>query len=175
MPENIFADEWRDCLEAHYMHVIRNNDRVTLPSLTLVMHQAGFNDSELAELRVRATMHVDQVGEDFVPDLDVLKSAPEAVVVAIAAPPTNTPAEVVSAVDVPDTLPTEPLTDMPVEAEGVVIADIPEIPEAVIEAVSDDSLMEDDIDERELDEEPLEEIPEEPEDDPDAPQQLSLF
>ncbi len=86
MSQNIFADEWRDCLRAHYMSVIRNRDHVTEPSLTIVMHQAGFDDSELAELRVRATMHVDDVSEDFVPDLDVLAveeaaEAPYAVVV----------------------------------------------------------------------------------------------
>ncbi len=75
MQENIFADEWRECLQAHYIHVIRNRDKVTEPSLTVVMNQAGFSDSELAQLRVRATMHVDDVGADFVPDLAVLENA----------------------------------------------------------------------------------------------------
>lgn len=74
MSDNIFERDWRDCLEAHYMHVIRTNDRVTLPSLTYVMHQAGFDDAELAELRVRATMHVDDVGVDYVPDMNALSS-----------------------------------------------------------------------------------------------------
>ncbi len=74
MTENVFAEDWLDCLRSHYMHVIRTNDRVTLPSLTIVMGQAGFNESELAELRVRATMHVDDIGADFVPDMDVLES-----------------------------------------------------------------------------------------------------
>ncbi len=72
MSENIFASEWIDCLEAHYAHVIRTKDHVTEPSLTIVMHSAGFSDKQLAELRVRATMHVDDVGSDFVPDLHIL-------------------------------------------------------------------------------------------------------
>ncbi|MBI1282266.1 MAG: hypothetical protein GC179_29335 [Anaerolineaceae bacterium] len=72
MSENVFADDWVDCLESHYMHVIRNKDKVTEPSLSVVMHSAGFSDKQLAELRVRATMHVDDTGTDFVPDLDVL-------------------------------------------------------------------------------------------------------
>ncbi|MBI5668801.1 MAG: hypothetical protein HZC41_12410 [Chloroflexi bacterium] len=72
MSENIFAEEWRACLQAHYMHVVRANDRVTEPTLRIVMHDAGFTEAELAELRVRATMHVDDVGADFVPDLDIL-------------------------------------------------------------------------------------------------------
>ncbi len=74
MTENIFANEWVECLEAHYMHVIRINDKVTEPSLSIVMHSAGFSDAQLAELRVRATMHVDQVSPDFVPDLNVLEA-----------------------------------------------------------------------------------------------------
>ncbi|MCB9452268.1 MAG: hypothetical protein H6672_12575 [Anaerolineaceae bacterium] len=77
--ENIFADEWRDCLRAHYQHVIRTGDQVTEPSLRVVMHQAGFDDSELAELRVRATMHVDDTDADFVPDMDVLEAPSEAI------------------------------------------------------------------------------------------------
>lgn len=75
MNENIFADEWRDCLRAHYMYVVRNSDHVTEPTLRVVMHDAGFSESELAELRVRATMHVDDVGADFVPKLDVLQDS----------------------------------------------------------------------------------------------------
>src|SRR4029078_7222319 len=72
MAEDIFADDWVECLEAHYMHVIRINDKVTEPSLSIVMHSAGVSDAQLAELRVRATMHVDAVDKDFVPDLEVL-------------------------------------------------------------------------------------------------------
>ena len=150
MAENIFADEWHQCLEAHYMHVVRNNDRVTQPSLTLVMHQAGFSDSELAELRVRATMHIDEVSEDFVPDLQALNPVSESV--PVAAP-----------------------TDVPSTSEEVVVIAVPENSEAAVEAAPDDMPAEDELDERELDEEPLDEIPEQPEDDPDAPQQLSLF
>ena len=48
MAENIFADEWMECLEAHYMHVIRINDKVTEPSLSIVMRSAGFSDAQLA-------------------------------------------------------------------------------------------------------------------------------
>jgi hypothetical protein len=76
MTINPFDDEWRDCLRAHYAHVIRTGDKVTEPSLTVVLHQVGFSDSELAELRVLATMHVDDVPADFVPDLNVLATPP---------------------------------------------------------------------------------------------------
>lgn len=76
MTQNIFADEWRDCLRAHYMHVIRAGDQTTEPTLRVVMHDAGFTDDELALLRVQATMHVDDVGADFVPDLHALDAQP---------------------------------------------------------------------------------------------------
>jgi hypothetical protein len=143
MPENIFEEEWRDCLDAHYMHVIRTKDKVTEPSLTVVMHQAGYNDSELAELRVRATMHVDDSGEDFVPDLDALET--EARVIAVAKPDENLPVAAIE--EAP------PVMEVPTEAL------IEEIEEAADEM-------------EQLDEAPpAEAIPEEP----DAPQQLSLF
>lgn len=89
MPINPFDTEWRDCLRAHYMHVIRTGDKVTEPSLTVVLHQVGFTDSDLAEWRVRATMHVDDVPADFVPDMNVL-----------AAPPADEP-RIFPAVEVP--------------------------------------------------------------------------
>lgn len=83
MSENIFVDDWYACMRAHYMHVIRTNDRVTLPSLTVVMKRVGFSESDLAELRVQATMHVDDVGTDFTPDLNILHREDEARVFAV--------------------------------------------------------------------------------------------
>ena len=170
MSENIFADEWVDCLEAHYMHVIRTKDKVTEPSLTIVMHSAGFSDNQLAELRVRATMHVDDVGADFVPDLDVLDihdhdhqhehsvlEAPEAHVY-------NIPIEVAPA-------PTEATPPAAVETVSAAPEIVAEVEVVVDNQVEDDSLT--DEDEQQLDEASVQEEPEE--EDPDAPQQLSLF
>ena len=144
MPENIFEAEWRECLEAHYMHVIRNRDKVTEPSLTVVMHQAGFNDSELAELRVRATMHMDDVDADFVPDLEVLVQTEEPRIIAISAP--GVPPAAVETV---------------IEPEAEISA------EALIEEIEDEA----------AEAEAMAEVPslDIPEDDADAPQQLSLF
>jgi hypothetical protein len=144
MSENIFADEWHECLQAHYMHVVRTNDRVTLPSLTVVMHQAGFSESELAELRVRATMHVDKVDANFVPDLDILESAGQE--------------EEAQREDARSE------QDAPVFA----VPDMPE--ESAVEFVPPE-----DEDEADL-EDGIDPVPDDiPEDDPDAPEQLSLF
>lgn len=105
------------------------------------MNQAGFSDAELAEFRVLATMHVDQVDGDFVPDLDALQDEQhdhdehvEEAPFSIAVP------EMPEAV-----LPEEPLPDaeQPPEEEAPVAPD----------AASAESEA----------------------DDPDIPQQLSLF
>jgi hypothetical protein len=87
MSENIFGDDWRECLQAHYVHVIRNRDHVTRPTLRVVMQQAGFDESQMAEMEVRATMHIDDAGVDFVPDAEVVRS--------FAAVPAAEPAEAV--------------------------------------------------------------------------------
>lgn len=178
MPENVFADEWRECLEAHYMHVIRTKDRVTEPSLTVVMGQAGFNKSELAELRVRATMHIDQSGEDFVPDLEVLDAvahveAEGRIFAAVVPDPVPVSEEVLPIVEAEQLI--EEVEESIVEAElldAEVSADMlpvieDELPvDQLIEEI-EEAALEDEL----LDEEP----PELPPEDPDAPQQLTLF
>lgn len=70
---SVFSDEWRRCLREQYKYVIRNDDRVTLPSLTHVLNQVGFTEDELTQLRVEATMRVEDNPEDFVPDLSLLQ------------------------------------------------------------------------------------------------------
>ncbi|MCA0457235.1 MAG: hypothetical protein LCI00_24900 [Chloroflexi bacterium] len=163
MSENIFAQEWVDCLEAHYTHVIRTKDHVTEPSLTIVMHSAGFTDKQLAELRVRATMHMDDVGPDFVPDLHILDEhshnhAPEAPEPAVFNIPIDLP-------PMPETASNEAVA---VEAEAENLMSEDELVEAEVDAQPE--MVEAELDEDEV---PAESEPEEP--DPDEPQQLSLF
>lgn len=73
---SIFFDEWIRCLREQYMHVIREKDTLTQQSLTDVLYEVGFTDDELAELRLQATMHVDDVDADFEPDLNILQQQP---------------------------------------------------------------------------------------------------
>ena len=72
--KSIFSEDWRECLRSHYTHVVREQDVKTERTLRGVMHNVGFGDDELNELRVLATMHVDDVGADFVPDLQILEA-----------------------------------------------------------------------------------------------------
>lgn len=174
--DNIFADEWNECLRAHYMHVIRTNDKVTLPSLTIVMQQAGFSTSQLAELRVRATMHVDEAPANFVPDLDELNhtdgrehAEPQVFPVpdlpaqseSVAAEPSPDLQVLESMIEVEAKLPVEePLFE--VHALDAVVEVESELPNEDLE----EELLAGEIDEEEL---------EDQEEDPDAPQQLTLF
>lgn len=70
--QSVFHEEWLRSLREQYKRVVRNDDRATLSSLTAVMHNVGFRDDELTQLRIEATMHVDNVREDFSPDMDIL-------------------------------------------------------------------------------------------------------
>lgn len=73
---SVFFEEWLRSLREQYKHVLRQADRVTLSSLTDVMLEVGFDEDELARLRVEATMHVDDVGADYVADMHILEPAP---------------------------------------------------------------------------------------------------
>ena len=74
-PRSVFHEEWLRSLREQYKHIVRNDDRVTLPSLTAVMQRLGFRDDELAQLRIEATMHMDDVGEDFSADMNILNES----------------------------------------------------------------------------------------------------
>lgn len=70
-----FADDWRDCLSAHYQFVVRNEDHVAARTLPGILHELGFSDSELAELAIRATMHIDDMPADYVPNVEAVAQA----------------------------------------------------------------------------------------------------
>ncbi|NDJ79097.1 MAG: hypothetical protein GYB65_22835 [Chloroflexi bacterium] len=48
---SIFFEEWRACLRAHYMHVVRSGDTIAEPTLRQVLVQAGLRESELDAIR----------------------------------------------------------------------------------------------------------------------------
>lgn len=154
---SVFTEEWRDCLRAHYTQVVRNQDALTERSLHGVMLEAGFRESELNELYVRATAHVDDVGADFVPDMDILEAEPETFSVAVGA---AEPVEVEDAVSETEAMEAAP-------AEAVVDA---EIPVAVVKDLVDEvepTVVEDAPEDLPADDE-------QPDDDPGVTQ-LSLF
>lgn len=70
--ESVFSDEWRRCLREHYKYVVRQQDNNTKETLTPILEKFGFREEELRRLAVEATMHVDDVADDFVPDMELL-------------------------------------------------------------------------------------------------------
>lgn len=68
---SVFSNAWRECLREQYKTVIREDDRVTKRSLDTVMHQVGFTEDELKQLIVEATMHMDDVPDDFTPEINM--------------------------------------------------------------------------------------------------------
>jgi hypothetical protein len=51
--ENIFEEDWRNCLRAHYFHVLRERDERNERSLITVLKQTGFTDEEITALRTQ--------------------------------------------------------------------------------------------------------------------------
>ncbi len=78
---SVFFDEWLRSLREHYKHVIATDDRVTEPSLRQVMHSVGFGEEELSALYREATQHIDNLPDGFMPDMEragqALASAPD--------------------------------------------------------------------------------------------------
>ena len=70
---SVFFEEWLRSLREQYKHVVRNNDLVTLPTLTAVMQNVGFSEDELKQLRLEATIRVEDVPQDFKPDMKILE------------------------------------------------------------------------------------------------------
>lgn len=145
--ESPFKKQWRECLEAHYMHVIRMQDKRTEPTLRKVMQNIGFSDAELQELYIRVTAHVDDMPADFTPD-----------------------ASLFAGVDVPPAV--EEVAAPPIEDAATPSAEPVDEPEIIETA---DAAAEIELAEPEMDDDTPDEDVEPVHDDPEAPQQLSLF
>lgn len=175
--QSVFHEEWLRSLREQYKHVVRNDDRVTIPSLTAVMSKVGFRESELAQLRIEATMHVDEVGKDFSPDLQLL-SEPKA--------GQPHPAECLCpdcvAVDESkfdaegQPLALDPEALLEKQSQVFPGADLAEIgaPEETEPVTFADSVAADALQSQKTESEPADDE-DEGESDPDAPEQMSLF
>jgi len=152
--ESIFADDWRECLQAQYQHVVRNNDQITLKSLVPVLIDVGFREDELRVLAFEATLRAEDVADDFVPDMEIMSGAQPA--------PETVLLEEQSSDDLGMTL------EETLAVVGAALAD--ESGQPLGEALAEDADAPDD--------EAVEETDEPPEPEPKLPpgvQQLSLF
>jgi hypothetical protein len=48
---SLFFDEWKACLRAHYVYVLRAGDHVTEPTLRQVLLQTGLSEEDLQALQ----------------------------------------------------------------------------------------------------------------------------
>ena len=67
---NIFEEEWRDCLRAHYFHVIKERDTNNEVSLISVLIQTGFTEDDIAAMRAEVLAEL-----DWTPDEPPIESA----------------------------------------------------------------------------------------------------
>jgi hypothetical protein len=67
---SLFYEDWRACLRAHYMHVIRTNDRVTESTLRDVLAQVGFSEDEIRQMAIEARMRETDASPDDLPGLE---------------------------------------------------------------------------------------------------------
>ncbi len=150
--KSIFSDDWRDCLEAHYKDVVRRDDKLTEDTLVGVLHDVGFRDADLQQLKLEATMRAEDMQGDFVPELDVdgMDDDTSTTHMGVDVPTAETPLE-----EVIPPHEVEPDPDDNFLPEDVAVVEEPEGEEAPAEAPEDD------------------ETPDEP--DPNAPQQMSMF
>ncbi len=71
---SIFDDEWRACQREYYKHTVRAGDSRRRAQMADALRSVGFSEEELSALYLAATMHVDDMPDDFLPDLDSLEA-----------------------------------------------------------------------------------------------------
>ncbi len=71
--KDLFFEEWRACLRAHYRYVVRTEDEVTEPTLREVLLLTGIPAEEIEALREEARA----LGPLTPEELALLESAPK--------------------------------------------------------------------------------------------------
>jgi hypothetical protein len=155
--ENPFFDDWKDCLRAHYKHVIYERDDNNANSLETVLIDTGFAEEELRSLRTDILVEIGAVQpESELSAVDEVVSVDE---------PVETESIVVEEVQPVETVESE-LAELNIELDQSVIEDI--TIEAVIEESIGISVM--------LEAEPeAQETVVEAQEDEQNPRQMSLF
>jgi hypothetical protein len=149
MNDSPFTDEWRDCLREHYKETARADEKQTLKTLSAIMNRVGFREVELQDLYVQATMRADDMPDDFVPDIVGIPT-PDAAALEQLENRHPLECQCPSCVDknlIPHTTEGQPLTG-----------------DALAEALDRAAWHAQEDDDHEI-----------PSEDPDSPQQLSLF
>jgi hypothetical protein len=155
---DIFQDDWKDCLRAHYFHVIHEQDWKNERSLAAVLIQTGISQEETAIWR-REAMHEIGIIEEEIAEVESKIEAAE-----LPGDPQPEPVEIEPAEAY------EQIEEVPA-AEVVEVAELSEaaeLPEAVVQA---QMAFEETVDEA-TDSDPPTPPHVEP---PSKPEQMSLF
>ena len=124
--ENLFEQDWRDCLRAHYVHVVSERDVVNEESLITVLRQTGFSDEDITAIRAETAaalgwdMQVDSTAD---PEAEIISdalsdAAPETISEVLPAPSQQAD-QSLSTETVPPAKPIEPVKeDDPPEPES---------------------------------------------------------
>lgn len=75
---SIFGDQWRATQIAYFEQMMRTGNAEQRANACQIMRDSGFSDQEINDLYIQATMHLDDVPDDFVPDLEVIESLRQA-------------------------------------------------------------------------------------------------
>lgn len=68
-----FSTDWHAAQAAHFMHTCRTGNAQARAAAREAMSQAGYSDDEIAKLYIAATMHQDDLPDDFTPDVAVIE------------------------------------------------------------------------------------------------------
>ena len=75
---SIFDDDWHDCLTEHYKQVVSTEGASRRTDTREVMEQIGYSKGDLSSLYIEATLHIDVLPEDFVPDAEMIEAQRQA-------------------------------------------------------------------------------------------------
>ena len=116
--ENLFEQDWRDCLRAHYVHVIRERDLVNEESLITVLRQTGFTDDDISAIRSETAAALGWDMQEVVAEVEAEVETP-----ASEEPPATPPESPADAPPVPAPMGTSDQrsqqADQPAPAEAV--------------------------------------------------------
>ena len=118
--QNLFAEDWANCLRAHYAHVIHEHDDNNEKSLITVLLQTGFTEDDIQEMRAEAIGEMEPPEEIAEPPMTALAqeeyewvipqepqvatAEAEAYQWVVETPPEETPTAEVEAVEIVESL-----------------------------------------------------------------------
>ncbi len=83
---NVFEEDWRACLRAHYAHVIKEHDINNERSLETVLMQTGFSEVDLAAMRSEILAELGWPPEELAQEVEVPDSQEQSIEVVGSSP-----------------------------------------------------------------------------------------